>query len=445
MSKPAYKPYPAYKDSGVEWIGEIPEGWEIKKIKHIKSQIPNAFVDGPFGSNLKSQHYVDNGEVYVVESGFITSGEFRIKKFKTISEEHFHTISRSECKYNDIIIAKIGAGFGMSGILPKLDKKSVVSGNSLKLTLESKITSTRFIHYQLLTMKNNGVFDLIVNATAQPALSLGLLNEIKQPSPPVQEQTQIATFLDKKTSQIDTLIKKKKRLNDLLKEEREAIINHAVTKGLPAAVAAQAGLDPKAKMKDSGVEWIGEIPEGWDISSFRWHIIISSGEGLSNHFIKLIKEKEELYKVIGGNGVMGYSSLINTESKAFAIGRVGALCGNVHFIDEKCWITDNALKISKWNNFFDGYLYYILYSANLNEYANKNAQPLITGEQVKGLKVTLPPLKEQTQIANFLDKKTSQIDKTITNNEKEIELLTEYRAALISEAVTGKIDVRGFV
>ena len=96
------------KNSGVEWIGDIPEEWESVPIKHLKANVENAFVDGPFGSNLKSQHFIDNGDVYVIESGFVTSGKFIYKPFKEISLEHFKTIKRSECKAGDIIIAKIG-------------------------------------------------------------------------------------------------------------------------------------------------------------------------------------------------------------------------------------------------------------------------------------------------------------------------------------------------
>ena len=125
------------KNSGVEWIGDIPEEWESVPIKHLKANVENAFVDGPFGSNLKSQHFIDNGDVYVIESGFVTSGKFIYKPFKEISLEHFKTIKRSECKAGDIIIAKIGAKYGMGAELPKLDKPSVVSGNSLKITLDN--------------------------------------------------------------------------------------------------------------------------------------------------------------------------------------------------------------------------------------------------------------------------------------------------------------------
>src|SRR4051812_1936726 len=106
------KKYDNYKDSGIEWIGEIPEHWDVKKLKHIKANEKNAFVDGPFGSNLKTEHFVENGEVYVIDSGLITGGKFYEKReMKTITSEHFETVRRSECRENDIIIAKIGANF----------------------------------------------------------------------------------------------------------------------------------------------------------------------------------------------------------------------------------------------------------------------------------------------------------------------------------------------
>ena len=123
--------------------------WAIKRIKDIKSSKANAFADGPFGSNLKTEHFVENGDVLVIDSGYITSGNFVIRReFKTISFEHFLTVKRSECKDGDLIIAKIGANFGMSAILPKLDKPSLVSGNTLKLTINDRLYFNKFIHYQ---------------------------------------------------------------------------------------------------------------------------------------------------------------------------------------------------------------------------------------------------------------------------------------------------------
>lgn len=217
------------KDSGIEWIGEIPAEWNLIQIKHLKSKDKNAFVDGPFGSNLKSIHFVENGDVYVVESGFITTGKFVFKKFKTITSSHFETIKRSECKANDVIIAKIGANFGMAAELPKLDKPSVVSGNSLKITLDqAKILNSIFV-YELGIAKNRGGYVGLYNETAQPALSLSTLNSFKLVVAPIEEQKEIANYLYGKCAEIDTLIAKKTALLDEMETYKKSVIYEYVT------------------------------------------------------------------------------------------------------------------------------------------------------------------------------------------------------------------------
>jgi type I restriction enzyme S subunit len=217
------------KDSGVEWIGEIPAGWEVKLIKHLKQNIKNAFVDGPFGSNLKSEHYIENGDVYVVESGFITTGIFIHKKLKSISQKHFETINRSECKEGDIIIAKIGANYGMAAELPKLDKQSVVSGNSLKITLNPEIILSDIFVKFLGLAKLRGGFEDIVNVSAQPALSLGGLNNLKMPIGNIVDQTAIADFIETQSAKIDTSISIQQQQIAKLKEYKATLIDSAVT------------------------------------------------------------------------------------------------------------------------------------------------------------------------------------------------------------------------
>lgn len=219
------------KDSGVAWIGDIPKHWEVKRLKHIKKTIRNAFVDGPFGSNLKSEHFVENGDVFVIESGSITKGYFISNNFKTITQEHFNTISRSECIEGDLIIAKIGAYYGMCAELPLLLKRSVVSGNSLKLTLNNLIANTQFYIYLLNDIRLNDIYNRlgIVNSSAQPALSLGTLNNLNIIFPPIQEQEQIVAYLDEVTGKIDQAISQKQEQITKLKEYKQSLINDVVT------------------------------------------------------------------------------------------------------------------------------------------------------------------------------------------------------------------------
>lgn len=217
------------QDTGNIWLGRVPSGWTLARVKHIKAKVPNAFVDGPFGSNLKSEHYVDDGDVYVIESGFATQGSLDANNLKTITDKHFQTVSRSEACEGDIIIAKIGAYFGKAAILPRLDKPAVVSGNSLKLTVDQTVYNLRFALWYLTSMKDLGVIDDVVNSTAQPALSLGSMNDLPVLLPPLQEQAEIVAYLDKVTAQLDTLTSTAETAIALLQERRTALISAAVT------------------------------------------------------------------------------------------------------------------------------------------------------------------------------------------------------------------------
>lgn len=217
------------KDSGVAWLGEVPAHWAIKRVKHIKAPIPNAFVDGPFGSNLKSEHFIDDGDVYVIESNFATQNKIDEVGLKTISLAHFETIARSEVSAGDIVIAKIGAQFGKASILPTLSKRSVVSGNSLKLTVNGAICTVDWIHLQFINLKASGEIDLLANGSAQPALSLGAMNNLPILLPPLAEQVQVTRFVATETTKLDTLKSEAERAITLLKERRSALIAAAVT------------------------------------------------------------------------------------------------------------------------------------------------------------------------------------------------------------------------
>lgn len=222
-------PHVPMKESGVEWLGEVPTHWQLKKLKHIKSPNPNSFVDGPFGSNLKSEHFIDNGDVYVIESNFATQNKLSTQKLKTISLEHFNTISRSSCQGGDIIIAKIGAQYGKSSILPVLDKPAVVSGNSLKLTVNSSLINVEYLKHVLQHLKHEGAMDDIVNSTAQPALTLGGMNNISIPLPMLDEQEAIIHYINTESKRLNRAINSSKKLIELSRERRTALISAAVT------------------------------------------------------------------------------------------------------------------------------------------------------------------------------------------------------------------------
>jgi type I restriction enzyme S subunit len=247
--------------------------------------------------------------------------------------------------------------------------------------------------------------------------------------PPLSEQIQIVQFLDEKTELIDRLISTKERKIDLLKQQRTSLINEVITKGL----------NPDVKMKDSFVDWIGIIPEHWGIIKLKYVGGICSGDTLQSDKINT----EGLFPVYGGNGIMGYYTHFNYFHPVLSIGRVGEKCGNVHLVSQKCWINDNSLVLDNTNENIDlFYLFYSLTTRDLNVIRNQNTQPLITGTMVKNEYIPFPPISEQQQIVEHLDIRTKEIDELVSTEQKKIDLLKEYRQSLISEVITGKIDVR---
>jgi type I restriction enzyme, S subunit len=234
------------------------------------------------------------------------------------------------------------------------------------------------------------------------------------PLPDLPTQRAIADFLDRETARIDSLIEKKQRLVELLGEkyeqQREQIL----------------------------------LVSDHDLlqQSMRWLIRVGSGDFISNEDMSSEQSPERPIAVIGGNGVMAYTNRSNAPINTLVVGRVGALCGNVHFFGNRSWVTDNALIVRLTSkDLLPRYAFEVLKSANLNEKANKSAQPLITGETVKKVKVRLPDRDEQQRRVDSLDHFSERFTKTTKTVLLSIDRLKEYRSALITSAVTGQIDV----
>lgn len=271
-------------------------------------------------------------------------------------------------------------------------------------------------------------FRVAATGVTRYGLPKNALRKAVFPVPPLEEQQAIARFLDEQTRKIDDLIEAKRSLLDLLKEKRQAVITHAVTRGL----------DPAAKLKPSGVEWLGDVPEHWDVKSLKYVTSIKSGENITYASIDSIGN----YPVYGGNGVRGYTSEYTHDGDFVLIGRQGALCGNVHAASGRIWASEHCAvatpkKVSvRW-------LRSLLEVMDLRQYSETAAQPGLAVEKVLRLRIPYPSTAEQKIIARFLDEETEKMDDLESVVREAIETLESLRAGVISAAVTGKIDVRG--
>jgi len=414
------KKYDTYKDSGIEWIGEIPEGWNCKRFKYCfdlisektKTALPKIGlenIDSWTGKYLKtSTEFEGDGEVFEVDD--ILYGKLRPYLAK-------------------VLLANF-SGKAVGDIFVFRSKDEIIPGYGHRLIL-----SKPFIE-----ITNSSTF-----GSKMPRVSWEFISDLEIPIPTKPEQTQIANYLDRKTTEIDQLITDKKALVELYKEEKTAIINQAVTKGI----------NPDAKMKDSGIEWLGEIPEHWEVIRGKYLYEILSGFAPSN--FELNKRTIEYYKVDDLNYLNGEFILQGLGNQVEELENINPYPkGTILFPKRGAAINLNKIAITQNLCYFDTnlmglkiissrilkmFLCHFISNRGLIDIADTSTIPQINNKHISPMEVILPPFEEQTQIVQQIEAETQRIENKIIVAEMYITLLTEYRTALISEVVTGKIKV----
>ncbi len=392
--------YEAYKDSGVEWVGEIPQEWRVSTIGRI-----GQLGRGRVISNVEINENPGNYPVYSSQTkdggvmGYLGVYDF----------EGEYVLWTTDGANAGTVTRRVGQ-FNCTNVCGTLQPKN---WNEIDL---------RFLPYFL----NLGT-RFSVRLDINPKLMNGMMAKVPLVLPPKDEQTAIANFLDRKTAEIDALIAQKERLLELYEEEKTVIINHAVTKGL----------DPNAELKDSGVEWLSKIPVGWEVKKLKYTAYLKSGNNLTSDQIK----EDGVYPVYGGNGLRGYYHGFTHEGEFVLIGRQGALCGNINYPTNKFWATEHAVVVEPLSEYKFVWMGELLRIMNLNQYSVAAAQPGLSVEAICNLFIPWLLLEEQESIVEYIEAETARIDAKIAKTQRIIELQKEYRTALISEVVTGKIKV----
>lgn len=245
--------------------------------------------------------------------------------------------------------------------------------------------------------------------------------------PPLKEQKEISDYLDEMISEIDFTINLMEKYIEKINEQRQSIITEVMTKGL----------NPNVKMQDSGIEWIGEIPEHWETGKLKNLFILQRGHDLTHE-----EFREGMIPVYASNGIMGYHNTITTKGPNITIGRSGSV-GKVNYVEGDFWAHNTCIYVKDNKKNYMKYIYYILKSIDMGNLSTQTAVPTLDRKNVQNsLFVYTLDIEEQTQITNYLDNKLDNIDRVISNINKQIVSLKDYRQALIYEVVTGKIDVR---
>ena len=441
------KRYPEYKESGVEWIREIPVHWEMRKIKNTQSDL----LGGIWGDEPKG----NENDIYCIRVADFNYEQLTISTHNlTLRNIPLKEKDKRILKNYDLLVEKSGGGekspVGKTIMFnAEISRQSVTSNFITKFTAKSDSCFPKYLLYCLCFFYHIGLTRKhIKQTTGIQNLDIDSYFQERIPLPNLVEQTQIANFLDRKTGQIDELIRLKERQIELLQEQRTALINQAVTRGL----------DPNVEMKPSGVEWIGDIPAHWEVR--RNKRIFRERDDRSE------TGEEELLTVSHITGVSP-----RAEKKNVGMFLAETLEGYKHcsvgnLVINTMWAWMGALGVSS----FEGIVSpsYNVYELKSSEYVPKYYDYLYqTPNHIKeiirwskgiwhsrwrlypdaffSMYAITPPFSEQAKIVDFLNCKNKQIDELIAAEQRKIELLKEYRQSLISEAVTGKIDVRNKV
>ena len=442
MSFPRYE---AYKDSGVEWFGEVPEHWDVKRLRFAAKVNPSK-------AELQGAPPDISVSFFPMEA-IGTSGTPAPADEKLLSEvETGYTYFRDD----DVAVAKItprfengkralfkglsnGIGFGTTELIVL----RALAGQSKSDFLYWICASSPFMSPAEGSMYGTG---------GQKRVSEAFVEDFPMPLPPLSEQQMIAGFLQGETAKIDALIEEQRRLIELLKEKRQAVVSHAVT----------TGIEPEAKLRDSGLEWIGRIPSHWPVSRLSYYAAVMNGSTPSRDTAEywdggkipwlasgevnqlVISEASEFITEAG----MAAASLRLLPAGTVIVGMVGQgkTRGMSAILDIPACINQNLAGITVGPAIRSGYLLYFLRCSyeSLREDGRGGQQAALNCQILSSMQVPVPPLKEQDMIVEFIDSATSRFAKLGNSAEQAIALLLERRSALISAAVTGKIDVRNY-
>lgn len=439
--------YEQYKDSGVEWIGEIPVGWEVKKLKYFVSKVGSGVT--PRGG---ASVYQLSG-IPLLRSQNIHFDGLKMDDVAYIDEDTHNAMANSQVHVGDVLLNITGASIGRCFYFGGGFKEANVNQHVCIIRPDNQ-TETLLLYYILRSNVGQEQINFEQTGSGREGLNFEALNKFIIPSIPRSEQADIIDYLYLKIKEIDALISQKERLLALYEEEKTAIINQAVTKGI----------DPDTPLKDSGVEWLGEIPVGWNIVKLKYlTAIISKGttpstinrEIIPYGSVRFIKAEN-----IQGNAVSNFPEnyidddtnflLRRSQLEAFDILFViaGATIGKVAILEKEYLPanTNQAISFIRLNNKNSvGFIWYWLQSDTINKIlwldAVQSAQPNLSMENLGNFYIPYPSLDDQITIIQYIKAEVARIDDKISKTKHIIELQKEYRTALISEVVTGKVKV----
>ena len=450
-----YSAYQKYKPSGVEWLGHVPEHWEVKRLKASASYWVSNVDKVPSDDELPVQlcNYTD---VYYHDHIHPDMG---LMETTATAEE----IRRFGLRVDDVLITKDSEEWSDIAV-PALVVETapdLVCGYHLAIVRpDAQKVLGPFLLRAFQSCAINRQFQVAASGVTRYGLPKSAIGEAWLPLPPPEDQRAIADFLDAETAKLDTLVAKKRELIEKLKEKRTALISRTVTRGLPPEAARAARLNPNPKLKPSGIKWLGEIPEHWEVkrlkyiatindealpettdSSFEFtYVDISSVDPVAGVVARERMEFENAPSRARRIACDGDTIVSTVRTYLRAIAPIKEPTENL--------IVSTGFAVVRPRSVEANFLSYALRESGFVETVVARSvgvsYPAVNASDVATIPIPLPPTTEQRVIADYLDRETAKIDRMVEKVEAAIERLQEYRTALITAAVTGKIDVRQF-
>ncbi|MCB1781976.1 MAG: restriction endonuclease subunit S [Candidatus Competibacteraceae bacterium] len=403
MSFPRYE---RYKDSGIEWLGEVPEHWEISRLGF------ESWVRARLGwKGLKAEEYVDDGFVFLATPN-IKGLNIDFENVNFINEYRYNESPEIQLRVGDVLLAKDGSTLGTVNIVRSLPRPTTVN-SSIAVITPNKTLKGVYLYYLFQSSYMENTIQRIKGGMGVPHLFQEDLNKFYIPLPPIENQSIIVAFLDIETAKIDALIAEQQRLIELLKEKRQAVISHTVTKGL----------NPNASMKDSGIEWLGEVPEHWDVSQSRRMFAVRSEPALATDQMLTASQKygvlfqSDFVELEGRRVVeviMGVKSLKHVEPDDFIIS-MRSFQGGIEWCKLRGSTSFHYVMLRPVKYVYPPFFAHLFKSITYIQALRTTTDLIRDGQELRYsnfTQVDLPivPIEEQKQIAAYLDEKLEELD-----------------------------------
>lgn len=435
--------YNEYKDVKMGWLDRIPAHWTTVPLKYSIGKEPFSFVDGDW---IESKVIESDGIRY------LTTGNVGIINYKEqgngfISDKTFKELNCTEVFPGDVLISRLNFPIGRSCIVPNLGYRIVVAVDNVIFRPDETKYNKKYLVYQMNCYPYSENANFIARGSTMQRITRTQLGALKLCVPPLEEQNAMVTYLDKKCSEIDKVISAQQKRIALLQELKQSVITHAVTKGL----------DPNVEMKDSGVEWIGNVPKHWEVAPIKRYVNIFTGNTPSTQEERYYNSEDinwftpgDFYKNSLKESNKKISEISRKENacrifppKSVYMVGIGGTIGKIATCEEEASANQQINIIVPNTNTDYKYLAYCMrcQKEEIILSANVVTLPIINQDKTGYLSMPHPQKGEQYSIVDYLDKKCASIDSSISKAQHQVDLLQEYKQSLITEVVIGKRKV----